>query len=268
MSEEAYTIWTIEWPLLAWLQVSLLQFYFGTSGWVIPSMQKLRSVIPIESSISSLGCESCELDKHHCTTFQSWVNNRNSSAFELVHSNVWGPSHVPSIKGFRYFLLFVDDFSHIMWLYLLKEKSKVSSVIELFFNEIKNQFFTSIRVLRTDNALDVKKDVSIFCSKNEIIHQTSCSHTSQQNGVVECKNRHILDVARTIMIHTSVSKHLWSNDVLSACHLINIMPSSVLDKESLFSCLFPSKTLFSMTPCFRLHLFCSGLFSWTRQVIS
>ena len=70
----------------------------------------MRSVILVESSISSLGCESCELGKHHRATFQSRVNSRSSSTFELVHSNVWGPSRVPSIKGFRYFLLFVDDF--------------------------------------------------------------------------------------------------------------------------------------------------------------
>ena len=102
---------------------------------------------------------------------------------------------VLSNKGFRYFLLFVDNFSHMTWLYLLKERSEVSSVIEFFFNKIKNQFSTSIRLLRTDNALEyVKKDVSIFCYKNEIIHQASCSHASQQNGVVEHKHRHILDV--------------------------------------------------------------------------
>jgi len=84
-------------------------------------MQNFRSVIPVESSISSLGCESCELGKHHRAIFQSRVNNRSSSAFELVHSNVWGPSRVPSIKDFRYFLHFVDDFSRMTWLYLLKE---------------------------------------------------------------------------------------------------------------------------------------------------
>ena len=85
----------------------------------------------------------------------------------------------------------------------------MSNVIESFFNEIKNQFSTSICVLHTDNALKyVKKDVSIFCSKNRIIHQTSYSHTSQQNGVAERKHRHILDVARTLVIHTSVPKYL------------------------------------------------------------
>ena len=84
----------------------------------------------------------------------------------------------------------------------------MSNVIKSFFNEIKKLFSTSIRVLRTDNALEYVKNVSIFCFKNGIIHQTSCSHTSQQNGVAERKHIHILDVARTLMIHTSVSKYL------------------------------------------------------------
>jgi len=66
------------------------------------------------------------------------------------------------------------------WLHLLKEMSEVFSVIKLFFHKIKNQFSTSIRVLRTDNAFEyVKNDVFAFCSENEIIHQTSYSHTSQ-----------------------------------------------------------------------------------------
>jgi len=106
-----------------------------------PSVQKIRSVIPFESFISSLCCESCELGKHHRAIFQSRVNNRNSFAFKLVHSDVRGPNRVPSIKNFRYFLLFVDDFSRMTWLYLLKERSEVSSVIELFFNEIKKSVF-------------------------------------------------------------------------------------------------------------------------------
>ena len=87
---------------------------------------KIWSAIPIEFFISSLGCESYELGKHHRATFPSRVNSHNSSAFELFHSDVWGPNCMPSIKYFRYFLLFVDDFSRMTWLYLLKERSEVS----------------------------------------------------------------------------------------------------------------------------------------------
>ena len=102
----------------------------------------------------------------------------------------------------------------------------------------------------------LKEIYLFFCFKNEIIHQTSCSHTFQQNGVVERKHKHILDVARIMMIHMSAPKYLWSDAVSSDCHLINRMSSSVLDKISPFSCLYPNKTPFSMTP----HFFCCACF--------
>ena len=74
-----------------------------------PSVQKLRYVVPIESSVFTLGCESSELG-NRCATYQSRVNNCSDSTFELVHSDVWGPSPMLSVKSFRYFLIF-DDFS-------------------------------------------------------------------------------------------------------------------------------------------------------------
>ena len=70
-----------------------------------PSIKKMLFVIPVESFISSFGCETCELSKHYRATFQNRVNSPSNSAFELVHSDVWGPSYMPSIKGCRYFLL-------------------------------------------------------------------------------------------------------------------------------------------------------------------
>ncbi|XP_020258205.1 uncharacterized protein LOC109834580 [Asparagus officinalis] len=161
----------------------------------VPKFPDLATGMKIGSGHEREGCESCELGKHHRATFQSRVDKHSSFVFELVHSDVWGPYRVPSVQGFRYFIIFVDDFSRMTWLYLLKERSEVSHVIELFYNEIKTQFSTSVRILRTDNALEyMKSDVSKFCALNGIIHQTSCSHTSQQNGVAERKHRHILDV--------------------------------------------------------------------------
>ena len=70
---------------------------------------------------------------------------------------------MPSSIGFRYFLIFVDDFSRMTWLYLLKERCEVSGVIELFHNEIKTQISTNSHVLRTDNVLEyMKNDVSFL----------------------------------------------------------------------------------------------------------
>jgi len=53
-----------------------------------PSLQKLRSVVLVESFVSTLGCASREFGKHHHVSFPSRVNNRSSSAFELIHNDV------------------------------------------------------------------------------------------------------------------------------------------------------------------------------------
>ena len=80
---------------------------------------------------------------------------------------------------------------------LLKSKAEVKIHIENFLALVKNQFETSIKCIRTDNGSKfLLKD---FFSSKDIIHQTSCVYTPQQNGIVERKHQHILNVARALM---------------------------------------------------------------------
>lgn len=88
-----------------------------------------------------------------------------------------------------------------------------------------------------------------FCTDRDIIHQTSCPCSSQQNGVVEQKHHHLLDAAHTLLFHDlQVPKHFWGGFVLTACHLINRMPSNILNHKSLFSLLYPTRSPFPLTP--------------------
>ena len=81
----------------------------------------------------------------------SRVNKRAASPFELVHSDVWGPCHIESKSGFKYFVTFVDDYSRTTWLYLMKNRSEVLSHFSHFCSEIQTQFGVSICTLRSDN---------------------------------------------------------------------------------------------------------------------
>ena len=51
---------------------------------------------------------------------------------------------------------------------------------------------------------------------------------NKQNGIVERKNKHLLEVARVIMFYMNVSKYLWGETVLTASYLINMMPIRIL----------------------------------------
>jgi hypothetical protein len=64
--------------------------------------------------------------------------------------------------------------------------------------------------------------------------------------VAECKNRHLLDVAHCLLFQIHVPKHFWSDVVLTACYLINQMPSLVLDGASPHSLLYYSSPPFAL----------------------
>jgi transposase InsO family protein len=225
-----------------------------------PSLASLKHQVPHLRHESSVPCEACQLSKHHRVPFPSRVVRRVSSPFELIHFDVWGPINLESNK-FHYFVTFVDDFSRMTWLFLMKNHSELFSIFQVFRNMIKTQFAQKIHVLRSDNVKEyTSNSFASYLSEKGIIHQTSCAHTPQQNGVAERKNRHLLEVARCLLFHMHVPKQFWSDAVLTACYLINRMPSLVLDGVSPHSLLYPS------TPPFPLPLKVFGCICYVHNL--
>ncbi|PNY13664.1 receptor-like protein kinase [Trifolium pratense] len=75
------------------------------------SLSKLKKMVSGLPQLESLQCESCQLGKHVHASFSSRINNRAMSPFDVIHSDVWGPSRVPSTLGYKYYVTFIDDFS-------------------------------------------------------------------------------------------------------------------------------------------------------------
>jgi len=74
--------------------------------------------------------------------------------FELVHFDVWGPAPLISYNGFKYFVIFIDDFSRTAWLYILKSKDEVFNCFEEFVNRIQTQYNEKIKNFRSDNGTE------------------------------------------------------------------------------------------------------------------
>ena len=88
-------------------------------------------------------------------------------------------------------------------------------------------------------------------SSHGILHQLSCAYTPQHNGMVERKNRHLVETARTLLIHHKVPQHFLGNVTLVAYYLINRIPSSILHDQITHSIFLPNQPLF----CLPLHVF-------------
>jgi len=112
----------------------------------------------------------------------------------------------------------------------MKEKYEVSQIFQNFHSMIQTQFHTKIQILKIDNAKEYfNSGLNTYCLNQDIIHKSSCIDTPQQNRVVERKNRHLLEVARSLMLSIHVPKQFWGEVVLTTTYLINKIPSRLLN---------------------------------------
>lgn len=159
--------------------------------------------------------------------------------FQLIHVDIWGPFNTPTSNGERYFLTVFDDFSRGTWVFLMHSKIDVIRLLKQFFALVVTQFSAQVKSIRTYNAADFfKADCRDFFSSHGVIHFSSCPYTPQQNGVVERKHRHILEIARALRFQSSLPLKFWGDCVLTAVYLINRTPSPILSNKNPFECLF------------------------------
>lgn len=114
----------------------------------------------------------------------SYVNssNRSSCGFDLVHSDVWGLCSTTSMNGYRYFVTFIDCYSRVTWLYLMRNKSDVLACFKDFHRAIQTQYGAIVKVLRSDNRTEyTNKAFGEYLSVQGIQHQTTCPYTPAQN---------------------------------------------------------------------------------------
>lgn len=123
---------------------------------------------------------------------------KSTAPFQIVHSDVWGPSPQVSHEGYRFYVHFVDDFTKYTWNFPLKTKSEARIIFCQFNSFVERNFNSPIKYLQTNlffifflggwceyrSLLPLLKDLGI-------VFRHPCPHTHQQNGRAERKHRHI-----------------------------------------------------------------------------
>jgi transposase InsO family protein len=119
---------------------------------------------------------------------------------ELLHMDLFGPIAYMSISGSKYCLVIMDDYSRFTWVFFLQEKSQTQETLKGFLRWAQNEFRLRIKKIRSGNGTEFKNSqIEGFLVEEGIKHEFSSPYTPQQNGVVERKNRTLLDMARTML---------------------------------------------------------------------
>jgi transposase InsO family protein len=140
---------------------------------------------------------------------------------------------VSSLGGFLYYVTFIDDFSRKTWIYFMKTKDEVFNRFQEFKAQTENLTGKKIRVLRTDNGGEYTSiDFSDFCKEAGIKRELTVPYNPQQNGVVERKNRSIVEVVKAMIHDQNLPMFLWAEASNTTVYVQNRSPHRILGDKT------------------------------------
>lgn len=192
--------------------------------------------LPVSCNKLAKVCSSCQLGKSRRLHLPSRQGS-SAKAFDLVHSDVWGPAPTSSLSGCRYYVSFVDDYSKFVWVYFLHNKSQVHSIVQLFLEMVSTQFSTKIKAFQTDWGGEYR-NVSNMLQQKGITHQISCPYTPEQNGSSERCNRVIVEKGLALLAHSHLPSQFWERAFHTVVYLHNRTITPILAYKSPFEFLY------------------------------
>ena len=79
-----------------------------------------------------------------------------------------------------------------------------------------------MKKVRSDNGSEFRNTrVAELCDEKRIKHEFSTKYTPEQNGLVERKNRTLIDMARSMLSEYNISDSFWAEAINTACHASN-----------------------------------------------
>nr|GEX03976.1 retrovirus-related Pol polyprotein from transposon TNT 1-94 [Tanacetum cinerariifolium] len=191
---------------------------------------------------------SCELSKVKRSLFKSKVLPSSKGRLNLLHMDLCGPMRVASINGKKYILVIVDDYSRYTWTLFLCSKDETPEVLKEFLMMIQRNLQALVITVRTDKGTKfLNKTLNAFLKEEVIEHQTSTARTPKQNGVVETRNRTLVEAARTMLSASKLPLFFWAEAI--ATHAI------LKTDPSLSRCMSKHHITSSMTGNPQLNIF-------------
>lgn len=177
--------------------------------------------LPLISKPTNTVCSECIKGKQAKSSFKT-KEFLSSRALELVHTDLCGPTKTRSLNGEKYFMLFVDDYTRMVWVTFLRHKSEAFERFKVFRKRVERETDLKIKCLRSDKGGEfTSQDFVEYCEKHGIKRQYSAARTPQQNGVVERKNRTVKEMARTMLNESKLLDKFWKEAVHTAVYILN-----------------------------------------------
>ncbi|KAL2228463.1 UNVERIFIED_CONTAM: Retrovirus-related Pol polyprotein from transposon TNT 1-94 [Sesamum indicum] len=148
---------------------------------------------------------------------------------DLIHTDIYGPLNTPGRGGYSYFLTFTNECSQYGSVYLMSYKFEVVGRFKKYKLEVKNQTSRKIKALRSDRGGEYLSGEFInYLKENRILSQWAPPGTPQLSGMVERRNRTLLDMVRSMMSFTELPPSFWGHALETTAKLFNMALSTMV----------------------------------------
>ncbi|XP_024200303.1 uncharacterized protein LOC112203592 [Rosa chinensis] len=190
----------------------------------LSTKQCVRGLPALSGRIDKI-CGECKIGKQTRSPHKTINAATTTRVLELLHMDLIGPAQTESIGGKKYILVIVDDFSRYTWVNFLRDKAETFESFRGLNQRIKIEKQSTnmclVRV-RSDNGTEFKNTAfANYFHELGVSHEFSAPITPQQNGIVERKNRVLLDMARVMLHSADLSSNFWAKAISTACYTIN-----------------------------------------------
>jgi transposase InsO family protein len=157
---------------------------------------------------SNLVCAPCRRGKMIAASYSLVNTVMTEHPGQFLHMDIVGPSRLRSMGGKWYVLVIVDDYSHYSWVFFLKSKDEVFEHFRSLILRLNNEHPNYLKAIHSDNGTEFRNaSFDEFCLEHGIDQQFSAPCVLQQNGVVERKNRSLVEMARTMLDEHRTPRH-------------------------------------------------------------
>ncbi|XP_074352748.1 uncharacterized protein LOC141691896 [Apium graveolens] len=155
--------------------------------------------------------EACEKGKSKRASHKKKTVSDIAEPLQLLHMDLFRPVNIMSMSRKKYCLVIVDDYSRYTCVLFLHSKDEAAEMIIDHINKIELEAGVPLRCIRSDNGIEFRNaKLNDFCVEKGISRQYSAPRTPQQNGVVERKNRTLVEAVRTMLNEANLLTYFWA----------------------------------------------------------
>src|SRR5229473_7325178 len=139
----------------------------------------------------------------------------------ITHIDLWGKYDITLIKGNQYYLLLIDDATRYMTLKFLKAKSDAAQEIQAYMSHLQIRGHVTYAIKIDCGTEFLNQPMKTWCDERGIELHLTAPYSPSQNGVVECMNRTLVELARAMLTVSHLPEFLWEPTVNHATYIQN-----------------------------------------------